>query len=451
MNLKNKEYLNEYLFDYIDDLCDTSDKYKELSGNLKERLAELFDSIEDEDCNEILCDIDEINNYLIKLNSLATNEFMMIKNNSNKLIEKYAKHKEKILSLKTENNLLKEELSLANEQKENALLKIDEINDEYLKICQEKYNLEMSISLKENEESQRHKLNNEILNDEIKKLSDKINYLNKQIAISDDKIKKMAKMNKESLENISQMKKELVCKDEIIKSSVDKYKKLNEEKENIRHINRGLEKTIEELKNQCKDYQTIINYNEEKIKELREKINEKEQKIRERFISLDSLNNEKEEEEIKNNDNNTNIKKEEINEKRRNAVDYTGTGKEINLNELLFEGSESEVEESIEKKNQIKLAFTRVKNVRRFNKLKSLNYNYKSIYGEIYKRHLSNKKVPIYEKEFFRDSHERLKTIKIKHGNPNSIYLKNNQIIEENLDNEDDSYLYELFFRMIDY
>ena len=51
MNLKNKEYLNEYLFDYIDDLCDTSDKYKELSGNLKERLAELFDSIEDEDCN----------------------------------------------------------------------------------------------------------------------------------------------------------------------------------------------------------------------------------------------------------------------------------------------------------------------------------------------------------------------------------------------------------------
>ena len=83
---------------------------------------------------------------------MATNEFMMIKNNSNKLIEKYAKHKEKILSLKTENNLLKEELSLANEQKENALLKIDEINDEYLKICQEKYNLEMSISLKENEE-----------------------------------------------------------------------------------------------------------------------------------------------------------------------------------------------------------------------------------------------------------------------------------------------------------
>ena len=450
MNLKNKEFLNEYLFDYIDDLCDTSDKYKELSGNLKERLAELFDTIEDEDCNEILCDIDEINNYLIKLNSLATNEFMMIKNNSNKLIEKYAKHKEKISSLKTENNLLKEEISQANEQKENALLKIDEINEEYLKVCQEKYNLEMSISLKENEESQRHKLNNEILNDEIKKLSDKINYLNKQIAISDDKIKTMTKMNKESLENISQMKKELVCKDEIIKSSVDKYKKLNEEKENIRHINRGLEKNIEELKNQCKDYQTIINFNEEKIKELRDKINEKEQKIRERFISLDSLNNEKEEKEIKNNDN-TNIKKEEINERRRNAVDYTGTGKEINLNELLFEGSESEIEESVEKKNQIKLAFTRVKNVRRFNKLKSLNYNYKSIYGEIYKRHLSNKKIPIYEKEFFKDNHERLKTIKIKHDNANIIYLKTNQIIEEKLDKEDDSYLYELFFRMIDY
>ena len=88
MENKNKDYLNEYIYDYIDDLCDTSDKYKNLSTNLKERLSELFDSIEDEDCDEILLDIDEINKYLIKLNNISLNELTMIKNNGKKLIEK---------------------------------------------------------------------------------------------------------------------------------------------------------------------------------------------------------------------------------------------------------------------------------------------------------------------------------------------------------------------------
>ncbi len=163
MKSDNKEYLNEYIYDYINDLCETSEQYKDLSGNLKDRLSELFDSIDDEDCDEILCDIDEINRYLIKLNSLAKNEFTMIMNNGKILINKYLSHKQKIMSLKSQNKILEEEISIINEQKDNILKKIDELNDEYYKLYQEKHNLEMQMSIKENEENQRHKANNDIL------------------------------------------------------------------------------------------------------------------------------------------------------------------------------------------------------------------------------------------------------------------------------------------------
>lgn len=450
MNLKNKDYLNEYLYDYLEDLCENSNKYKELSSNLKDRLSELFDSIEDEDCNEILCDIYEINKFLIKLNSLSLNEFTMIKDNGKILISKYAKHKEKIMSLKTKNNMLEEELSMVNEQKDKLASKLDELSEEYNNLYQEKHNLELNISLKENEEAQKHKINNEILNDEINELNHKIDYLNKQINISEEKLNKMTQKNHDNLENISKMKKELACKDELIKISVEKYRALNEEKENIRTINRGLQKTIEDLKNQCKDYQTIISYKEEQ-----EKINKNKQNV-EKYISLDSIiNDEGDNNNEQEYDKNINI--DEIQKNRRNAVDYTGTGQEINLNDLIFEESDSEKQEHekevIEKKNQIKLALTRVKAVRRFNKLKSVNYNIKKAsFGDNYNRTFNPKKTVI------------LKDIKNNHFNKSIseriIHLSNKQIdslgIYKCLNNEednknDDIFLYELLFRSLDY
>jgi hypothetical protein len=121
MNSNNKDYLDQYIYTYIDELTKSSEKYKELSENLKERLTDLFESIEEEDCKEIINDIDDLNNYLITLNSLSTKEFITIKNNGIKLIEKYSKHKEKISSLKSNNSLLQEELAAANEQKDKAL------------------------------------------------------------------------------------------------------------------------------------------------------------------------------------------------------------------------------------------------------------------------------------------------------------------------------------------
>ena len=446
MNLKNKDYLNEYLYDYIDDLNETSNKYKELSGNLKDRLSELFDSIEDEDCDEILCDIDEINKFLIKLNSLSNNELKMIKENGKILIDKHTKHKEKIMSLKTKNKMLEEELSMANEQKDKALLKLDELNDEYNNLYQEKHNLEVDISLKENEENQKNKINNEILNDEIKELNDKIDNLNKQIKLSEEKLKKMSDKNHENLDNISKMKKELACKDEIIKISVEKYKTLNEEKENIRTINRGLQKTIEDLKNQCKDYQTIINYKEEQEK-IRNKHNNK------KYMSLNSFANNEEGNNANENDKNINI--DEIQKNRKNVGDNIGTGQEINLNDLICEESDSDAEhEVVEKKNQIKLALTRVKTIRRFNKLKSLNYNIKNAsFGENYNRPLLAKKTVIQKSNKSLSAFNKSKSEKLNNYSNKKLdsLRENNYLNNEKEDINEEIFLYELLYRLIDF
>ena len=486
-NNKNKDYLDEYIYDYIDDLCDTSDKYKDLSTNLKERLSELFDSIEDEDCDEILCDIDEINKYLIKLNNISLNELTMIKNNGKKLIEKYASHKEKIQSLKIENNMLKDELSTINEQKDQAFIKIDEINDELYKISQEKHNLEIQISIKETEETNKQKKDNEILNDEISSLNDRIEYLNKQLSTYEEKMNNISKKNKEILSYNSQLKTEVACKDELLRLSIEKNKKLNDEKESIRIMNRSLEKSIEELKNQCKDYQTVINHNEEQIKKIKETMLKHRDHEVTRKISLNSILRYDEEELSKsdaNNSNNNNVNNNNINnninidilQKRRNAIDYTGN--EINLNELIFDNSESlsskSEDEAQEKKNQIKLAFSRVKAVRRFNRLKSLNYNIKKeSTKDTNNRRFKHKKTVMIRSsqmktmndsndDLNQSTNERLETImtendfessvkllklKSKNNNNNNNSNNNNKKSIEN----DEEFLYELLFRAIDY
>ena len=151
MTTNNKDYLNENLYNYIDELCESSDKYKDLSETVKDRMSDLLESIEDEDCHQILSDIAEIHDFLTKLNSLSLNELTLIKSNGKILIEKYIKHKEKINSLKTKNSVLEEELSNLNDQKEKALLKLDELNDEYYKLYQEKNNLDLQISIQEKE------------------------------------------------------------------------------------------------------------------------------------------------------------------------------------------------------------------------------------------------------------------------------------------------------------
>ena len=410
----------------------------------------------------------------------------MIKNNGKKLIEKYASHKEKIQSLKIENNMLKDELSTINEQKDQAFNKIDEINDELFKVAQEKHNLEMQMSIKENEETQKHKKDNEILNDEISSLNDRIEYLNKQISSYEEKMNNISKKNKEILSSNSQLKKEVACKDELLRLSNEKNKKLNDEKESIRITNRGLEKTIEELKNQCKDFQTVINHNEEQLKKIKETMFKHRDHEVGRKISLNSILRYDEEDQSKSDMNNSNANSANNNngninnnlnidalQKRRNAIDYTGN--EINLNELLFDNSESlssqSEDEAAEKKNKIKMALSRVKAVRRFNRLKSLNYNIKkestkdlnANRGPKHKKTVmlrsSQIKTMNEENDDYQSANERLETIMTENDFESSVKLlklrssniNNNNNNDKKSIEKDETYLYELLFRSIDY
>ena len=337
MNEKNKDFLDENVYNYIDGLSESSERYKNLSGNIKDRLSELFESIEDEDCTQILTDIKELHEYLITLNSLSTNELIIIKNNGKKLIEKYNKHKDKINSLKIRNTELEEELSTINEQKEKILTKNDELNDEYYKLYQEKNNLELEINIKQTKEAEKQKKNNVFLNDQINLLNENNELLNKQIMKYKEEINDLSNKNEEIFKINKEMKEEIICKDQILKMSTEKYCKLNDEKDKVLSMNRGLQKTIEELDNQCKNYQILV-------KQLMEKINKYEKSEIERKITCKSILSET----------------DSINKKRRLGIDYTGRG--VNLDELLVDQSDvsDDSYQEIRSKSTIKLEITRM-------------------------------------------------------------------------------------------
>ena len=176
----------------------------------------------------------------------------------------------------------------------------------------------------------------------------------------------------------------------------------------------------------------------------------------------DSHNNnnesKKENENENENENDKNINIDEIQNNRKNTGDYNETGKEINLNELIFEESDSGAEqEVVEKKNQIKLALTRVKAVRRFNKLKSLNYNIKNLnFGENYNRHLFPKKTVIHKnnksnkslKDFNKSNSERFNN----YSNKKLDYFGDDKYLNNGEENKNDEiFVYELLYRLIDF
>ena len=423
MNSNNKEFLDQYIYNYIDELTTSSEKYKELSENLKDRLSDLFESIEEEDCKEILNDIEEINNYLITLNNLSTNEFITIKNNAIKLIDKYTKHKEKISLLKTKNNMLQEELNNVNDQKDKALLKIDEINDEYYKLYQEKNNIELKNTLKMKEDDEKVRKNYQIFTEEVKALNDKIESLKKQINIKDEKIKELMDKNVENIQNKSVMDKELKFKDEIIQSWIYKNEKIKEENESIKFMNSGLQKTIEILDNQCKDY-------EKSIQQLKEQINYYDKISYQKNIISNknniSLFNDEEEEKSDYIDEDVS----EINTKRRNGVDYTNMG--INLNELMFDQSENS-ENDINKRNSI-------------NKIKS---GMKSPHKKYRKSSEESEKLNKYNtprKNYLHKGFENLIKSKILQIQS----YKNNDNGKKIMSKNDEAFLSELLFRLLD-
>ena len=120
--------------------------------------------------------------------------------------------------METKYNILEEELSTIKEQKDKALLKVDELTDEYYKLYQEKNTLEMHDSLKQDEEKEKEKLNKQLLNEEINELNEKNDYLNKTIEAYEYKIDNLTKLNDELFEMNSKLQKDIEYKDKRIRS-----------------------------------------------------------------------------------------------------------------------------------------------------------------------------------------------------------------------------------------
>ena len=95
--------INERVFETIDKLTDSSKEISETSANLVSQLTSLFESIEDETCEEILLDIGKINDFISYVANISKNELQEIKTKSKLAIEKADKRKDKILYLKEEN------------------------------------------------------------------------------------------------------------------------------------------------------------------------------------------------------------------------------------------------------------------------------------------------------------------------------------------------------------
>ena len=273
------------------------------------------------------------------------------------------------------------------------------------------------------EDDEKFRKNYQIFTEEVKALNDKIESLKKQINIKDEKIKELMDKNVENIQNKSVMDKELKFKDEIIQSWIYKNEKIKEENESIKFMNSGLQKTIEILDNQCKDY-------EKSIQQLKEQINYYDKISYQKNIISNknniSLFNDEEEEKSDYIDEDVS----EINTKRRNGVDYTNMG--INLNELMFDQSENS-ENDINKRNSI----NKIKSG-----MKTNNKKYRKSSEESEK--LNKYNTP--RKNYLNKGFENLIKSKILQIQS----YKNNDNGKKIMSKTDEAFLSELLFRLLD-
>jgi DNA repair exonuclease SbcCD ATPase subunit len=437
MTSNNKEYLDEYIYKYIDDLIKSSDKYKDLSENVKERLSDLFESIDDEDCKELLSNIEEINKYLTTVNELSTKELTSIKNNGKKLIEKYNKHKKKILSLKTKYNILEEELSTIKEQKDKALLKVDELTDEYYKLYQEKNTLEMHDSLKQDEEKEKEKLNKQLLNEEINDLNEKNDYLNKTLEAYEYKIDNLSKLNDELFEMNSKLQKDIEYKDKSLEVLIEKNAKLNQDNKDVMFMNSGLQKTIEVFENQFKDNDKIIQQLKEQISNYEQLISEKKANYMNSALNEEE-NKSNESDDVNSDDNDKDNEKE--NEENKNKKQRADSGAGINLNDLINDESESSELVTIDKKSHFSKSKNGLKSPMRSSgrnkKFHIDEFSYKTP-----KKNLYNGFDNYINKRTASNILIKLQNYRIRN---------NNQNCKKYLSKNDEAFLSELLFRLID-
>ena len=395
-NKKNYQ-INEVVFNSIDKLTGSSKEISETSVNLMSQLTNLFESIEDETCEEILSDVGKINDFISYVINISKNELQEIKTKSKLAIEKADKRKDKILSLKEEIESLQEEIGNVEEEKQQLILKVDTMSTELVDIYQENQRNETRAELESIS-----KKNEKIIKDKyIQQLDDMQKDMDLLKKKNESYEEGMVKIRRKSIV-LEQHNKKL--QDELGSKSFQFLMKIQQENE-LQNKIKSLTEQNEDLYKKIKSYQSQIDNWKEKYKALEAKRSQESQK--KKMINIKRFDESAKKKLSRKKDKKVDIRRHnQIEEKNDSDIDYMRYNTYSNLNDLL--GSEKELEEDSlkeEKKEEKfkKVNYQNIKTLRKKNDKLTTNKEEINSYREVSfdLDYFFETKINIYENFFF--------------------------------------------------
>lgn len=395
-NKKNYQ-INEVVFNSIDKLTGSSKEISETSVNLMSQLTNLFESIEDETCEEILSDVGKINDFISYVVNISKNELQEIKTKSKLAIEKADKRKDKILSLKEEIESLQEEIGNVEEEKQQLILKVDTMSTELVDIYQENQRNETRAELESIS-----KKNEKIIKDKyIQQLDDMQKDMDLLKKKNESYEEGMVKIRRKSIV-LEQHNKKL--QDELGSKSFQFLMKIQQENE-LQNKIKSLTEQNEDLYKKIKSYQSQIDNWKEKYKALEAKHSQESQK--KKMINIKRFDESAKKKLSRKKDKKVDIRRHnQIEEKNDSDIDYMRYNTYSNLNDLL--GSEKELEEDSlkeEKKEEKfkKVNYQNIKTLRKKNDKLTIKKEKINSYREVSfdLDYFFETKINIYENFFF--------------------------------------------------
>ena len=261
----SKDYIiNENIYITIDNMSNNIINYSSITAKLLSEITNLFDTIEDDVCKDIILKVSKINDFMTELTNISKTELQELKNKSIIAIEKANKRKIKIKKLKSENTTLIENINYIENEKESLVKKIDSMSLELFEVYEENKKIEKKMNLELTNSRNQKIINEQYIN--------KIQNLQKDM---DD----LEQKNKKYEDGYMEYKK----KSSILEQSNNKLKyELNDKKEQfLQKLNmenqlhtriKSLTNENEDLYKQLKSSQNQVEKLEEKCKTLEEKI-----------------------------------------------------------------------------------------------------------------------------------------------------------------------------------
>ena len=269
-----EEELNEYLIITKNQLSKNESLFNDVHSDIKY----LFDSVEDENCLEILNKLEEFSHIFNLINSVLSS--------FKKLIKKYLKYYEKneskklqILQLKNEIDSLKEELSNNFAEMDKKENEFNALHNDYMKVIKklDSFNNNNSIdtSLDNINITRSNSNNEEIISKKSSKKKQSILKEMKDLKNNNDELTTTISILKNNLEDLkfenSNLKDKLILANQ---ENENKEQKINfsESKENkMKNENNKLKSIVTNLKNENDSYYNEIVYLRSEVKHLSKK------------------------------------------------------------------------------------------------------------------------------------------------------------------------------------